>query len=841
MFTNRHVAGPVCPLFWGTVTFDNHQEVACRSIFTDPIHDYAILEFATEETKHMRLTAIPLRPDLAKVGEVVRIIGNDAGQKLSVHTGVISRIDMDAPDYGNAAGGYSDFNTLYIQAPLGAVGGSSGSPLVDIDGNALGLQAGGLSKSLTDYILPLDRPLRTLKCLQQGKHVTRGTIQCQWRLRPYQKCKSLGLTTEWENRYRKAFPQGVGMLVAERVLPEGPSDSKIQVGDIMLQFSGELLAQFNRLDGILDSSVDKNLEIVLRRGDQDTKVEVKVGDLYHITPSRFVSVGGAFFNNLSYQLAQRYGVACKGVCVSSPGRGHFRGLKKQSILETVDGKKVPDLDTFIKVMKEILDQKRFVVTYRRLTDPYTLDRQTLINDQRWSVMKQWTQNNETGRWDVRSYAPSSKFSPAYLPVSFPSLQNAPDPIARKVRSFVMVSCTVPIHLNGLHRQPPRQPGIVLDAERGLVYVSQVAVPFDPCRIWVTIADSVTVPGSFVYQHREHGYTIIEYDTSLVGGPVEGIDMSPDLILNNARVHFIGMDESGVISSAATTVIDISAPPGLRVNSNRPNYRAINIELAQMETDTRYECPSGLVINEEGKVQAIWSNYFGVDEDGDDEIRAGALPTAILLPVISKLRMGERPNLRTLAVEFRPITVNDARDLNVSETWIRRMIDNNATHHQLLEVKRRIFVGADESEALLEGDVILRSGDNAITRFHELEDSSFKKALEARIVRNHEERTMTLHTIPEETFDTKQAVEFCGAVLQRPHFAVRMQGRVHSEVYVSAIYSGSPAHRSKLCNAQFITHLNNFAIHDLDSFLRTVKTIPDDSCKSNLKSDLLILT
>jgi S1-C subfamily serine protease len=316
------------------------------------VHDFGILRFDPKAIKYMPVAQLQLKPAAARVGVEIRVVGNDAGEKLSILSGVISRLDRNAPDYGE---GYSDFNTNYIQAAAAASGGSSGSPVVDIDGRAVALQAGGRADgAATDYFLPLDRPLRALRCIQEGRPVTRGTIQTQWMLKPFDECRRLGLSPEWEAAVRKAAPKETGMLVAEIVLPEGPADTKLKEGDVLIKVNGELLTQFVKLDDILDSSVGQDVHLVVQRGGVDIDVTCKVQDLHSITPARFVTVAGATFHDLSYQQARLYAIATKGVYVCEAA-GSFKLESSFSgwLLDRVDKRPTRTLDEFIEVMRTI--------------------------------------------------------------------------------------------------------------------------------------------------------------------------------------------------------------------------------------------------------------------------------------------------------------------------------------------------------------------------------------------------------------------------------------------------------------------------------------------------------
>lgn len=769
------------------------------------------------------------------VGVEIRVVGNDAGEKLSILSGVISRLDRNAPEYGE---GYSDFNTNYYQANAAASGGSSGSPVVNIDGFAIALQAGGRADGAsTDYFLPLDRPLRALRCIQEGKPVQRGTIQCQFLMKPFDECRRLGLSPTWEKAVREAFPKETNMLVAEIILPKGPSFSNIEEGDVLLKVNGEMITQFVRLDDILDSNVGKTVQLSLQRGGEDIDVGIEVGDLHAITPDRFVTVSGASVHNLSYQQARLYGVAINdgGVFVcESTGSFRFDSADNGWMIQSIDQKKTPDLQTFIDVVKGIPDKKRVVVTYKHLRDLHTLNTTIIHVDRHWSAkMRQAIRNDETGLWDFQDIADALPPTP---PVrrkgAFIQLEHTSHPaVADLVRSFVRVGCTMPLKLDGFPRNRKWGMGLVIDAEKGLVMISRAVVPYDLCDIWITIADSVVVEGKVVFMHPLQNYAILKYDPALVDAPVLSAKLSEDNITQGASTTFIGYNRSGRIVHAATTVTEMTTV-AIPANSGAPRYRATNVDAITVDTNLSGQCGSGVLVDKDGIVQALWLTYLGERSSGsrDEEYHLG-LATPTLLPVISQIQQGRDPKLRMLPMEFRAIAMSQARVMGVSEEWIAKVFETNKHTHQLFMVSKCTFERSGGPTILQEGDIVLTLNGKMITRVSELDVMYSHEVLDALIVRESEEMKLQVPTSPADNVETNHAISFCGAVLHVPHLAVRQQiSKLPCEVYVSARSRGSPAYQYGLAPTNFITHVNGKPTPDLKAFLENVIKIPDNTCK-----------
>lgn len=829
ILTNRHVVGS--GPFWGYCIFDNHEETDVYPVYRDPVHDFGILRFDPKKIKYMKLDELELHPDAARVGTEIRVVGNDAGEKLSILSGVISRLDRNAPEYGE---GYSDFNTNYIQAAAAASGGSSGSPVVNIDGYAVALQAGGRADgAATDYFLPLDRPLRALQRIREGKDVPRGTIQTQWLLKAFDECRRLGLSPEWESEVRKHFPKETGMLVAEVVLPKGPGDEKLEEGDVLVKVNGELLTQFVRLDDVLDKSVGGKVKLLVQRGGQDLEVELDVGDLHAITPDRFVSVAGAAFHNLSYQQARLYAVALEGsgvYCCEASGSFRFEGSESGWLVQTVDHKPTPDLDTFIEVMKGVADRSRVVVTYKHLRDMHTLNTSIMLVDRHWhKTMRLAVRNDENGLWDFTDLAePVPPKAPEPKKANFISMSGARHPQAVDiVRSFVRISAMMPLKLDGFPKARKIGFGLVIDAEKGLVVVSRAIVPYDMCDISVTIADSIIVDGKVVFMHPLQNYAIIQYDPSLVKAPVKSAKLAPEPIKQGEETIFFGFNQNLRPVVAKTAVTDITTV-AIPASVSTPRYRAVNLDAITVDTSLSGQCGSGVLVKEDGTVQALWLTYLGersAHSGKDIEYHLG-FGVSALLPVLEEVKAGGKPNLRILNLETQTVQMSQCRIMGVGEEWIERVEREDPERHQLFMVRK---VDAGHVSGLTEGDIILTLNGKLITRVADLDIMYSNPILDAVIIRKQEQMQLQVPTVPTSELETDRVVVFCGAILHRPHHAVRQQiSKVHSDIYVSARLRGSPAYMYGLAPTNFLMAVNSVPTPDLESFVREINKIPDNT-------------
>eukprot|EP00392_Amoebophrya_sp_AT5.2_P016882 g17190.t1 len=318
ILTNRHVvgAGPIT----ATALFDQSEEIPVYAVYRDPVHDFGFLKFDKSQLRFTTVTPIPLSPEALAPGIEIRVIGNDSGEKMQILSGIIGRIDRNPPLYSGTI--TQDENTFYVGSASNTSGGSSGSPVINVCGHAVALNAGGATMTASAFYLPLDRVKRCLEWMLGGfdrlrstpspndegistkiggcfsVEVPRGTIEAAFKFQYFDAVARLGVPECVEKevvehqtlRVEKSVRRGLrakpkpdvrpgffqplktkvkksqiktGMLTVESVIPNGVAfKAGLLSGDVLYKINNTIIAEFVSLEEVLDDYVGEELDSI---------------------------------------------------------------------------------------------------------------------------------------------------------------------------------------------------------------------------------------------------------------------------------------------------------------------------------------------------------------------------------------------------------------------------------------------------------------------------------------------------------------------------------------------------------------------------------------------------
>ncbi|CAD7942614.1 unnamed protein product [Amoebophrya sp. A120] len=161
LLTNRHSAtlGP-CTIY---ASFEKHEQVKCDVLYSDPLHDFAFYVFDLQQLRRTKLgRPLPLNAAGLQVGVDVKIVGNDDEERNQILSGTVAKINRNPPCLGDYD---QDLHTFYALAASSTSCGSSGSPVLNIAGEAIALNTAAANTGSGSYYLPLGKVVEVFKYL----------------------------------------------------------------------------------------------------------------------------------------------------------------------------------------------------------------------------------------------------------------------------------------------------------------------------------------------------------------------------------------------------------------------------------------------------------------------------------------------------------------------------------------------------------------------------------------------------------------------------------------------------------------------------------------------------
>ncbi|MBB5667053.1 serine protease Do [Rhizobium leguminosarum] len=255
--TNNHVIEGADDI---EINFANGSKLKAKLIGTDTKTDLSVLKV---EPKAPLKSVKFGDSSTMRIGDWVMAIGNPFGFGGSVTVGIISGRGRNIN-----AGPYDNF----IQTDAAINKGNSGGPLFNMKGEVIGINTAIISPSGGSigigFSVPSELASGVVDQLREYGETRRGWLGV--RIQPVTDdiADSLGLDT------------AKGALVAG-VIKGGPvDDGSIKAGDVILKFDGKTVSEMRDLPRVVaESSVGKEVDVVVLRDGKEQTVKVKLGRL----------------------------------------------------------------------------------------------------------------------------------------------------------------------------------------------------------------------------------------------------------------------------------------------------------------------------------------------------------------------------------------------------------------------------------------------------------------------------------------------------------------------------------------------------------------------------------
>lgn len=309
VMTNHHVVDKADEI---VVTLNDRREFKARLIGSDRRTDVAVVKIDATDLPSVKIGD----PERIRVGQWVLAIGSPFGLENTVTAGIVSAKGRETGEY-----------LPFIQTDVAVNPGNSGGPLINMDGEVIGINSQIYSRTGgfmgISFAIPINEAMSVADQIRATGRVVRGRIGVGIAEVTKAIAEPLGL------------PDARGALV-RNVAPDGPAEAGgVQAGDIILQFNGRRIESASDLPRIVGSTkpgTTASLE-VWRKGSRK-QLTLKVGEM---SPDAVADAGRA---NEPPEPERASAATNKlGLGVSSLPEDRARELRLRSgvVIEAVEG------------------------------------------------------------------------------------------------------------------------------------------------------------------------------------------------------------------------------------------------------------------------------------------------------------------------------------------------------------------------------------------------------------------------------------------------------------------------------------------------------------------------
>lgn len=349
ILTNNHVVGDADKI---TVQFSDGRSFDAKLVGTDSATDVAVIKIDGDDLK-----AMPIGDsNKIKVGEWSVAIGNPFGLKQTVTAGIISA-------KGRSSVGIVDYEN-FIQTDAAINPGNSGGPLLNLDGEVIGINSAIYSKSGgymgIGFAIPINMAMDVYRQLVDEGKVTRGFIGVLIQDMNKDLADSFGMDST------------KGALVSE-IQKDSPAEkSGLKSGDVVIAIDGKEVENSGDLRNrvaLKKPGTDLTFKVI-RDGDEK-EFKITIGARDKILSQLGTAGGettkelGLSVKNLSADEAKRMGYEGEfGVVVTEVtpnGQAAMLGLTPGNLIVEINRQKIKNVKDYNKAISEALEKKSILM------------------------------------------------------------------------------------------------------------------------------------------------------------------------------------------------------------------------------------------------------------------------------------------------------------------------------------------------------------------------------------------------------------------------------------------------------------------------------------------------